>query len=231
MLNYNSFRSSLRRTPPQVPGRRNLVEQEVSNDPYAVNNHYNNYFTNDHYRHHQNKQNLNVYSAVRLHGALETRAQAESGSNTLLPVTSQQPQFNNYFYSQDASSGNQPDRQWRRDDEQEDAESYERDGEDLARFSLYNSYFDNEHSIKALNSMKCVTPTGSPGFCSTFRGCVPSFFAADGQLEAPALAELISTSIGYCTTNVTHHFIREQRQHAQVSSSREERRFNSGKSD
>ncbi len=210
----------MRRTPPQVPGRRNLAEQEVSNGQQV----YNNYFTNDH--HPENQHNNNVYSAVRLHGALEARARNEPGSNTLLPTTQH---FNYYHPQQDAWRPVQPERHFRRDDDPVDGESYERDSpDDLARFSLYNSYFDNEHSIKALNSMKCVTPTGSPGFCSTFRGCVPSFFTKDGELQAPALAELISTSIGFCTTNQSHHYIREQRQQ-DLANSREERRFDSGK--
>lgn len=215
----------MRRAPPQVPGRRNLNEQEQGSNDQQF---YNNYFANSHHPAHLNQHNLNLYQAVRLHGALETRARNEPASNTLLSPN----QHVNYFSGQQQDASWRPvqqQRQWRRDEETVDGDSYERE-DDLARFSLYNSYFDNDHSIKALNSMKCVTPTGSPGFCSTFRGCVPSFFTKEGELEAPALAELISTSIGFCTTNVSHHYIREQKQFvAPAGASREERRFNSGK--
>ncbi|OXA42965.1 Serine protease 41 [Folsomia candida] len=87
---------------------------------------------------------------------------------------------------------------------------------DKAPYSLANSYFDNEYPLSQLQAMECATPTKSKGYCSTFRACVPSLFNAEGDLETPALAELVSMSIGYCTSavrsdlDVTNQFLKRK---------------------
>jgi len=64
-------------------------------------------------------------------------------------------------------------------------------------------YFSSHHALGQLNSMKCRTPMKSEGFCSTFGDCVPTFFTPDGDLKNPALAELVTFSIGFCTSDLT----------------------------